>query len=136
MLRLKRNRRRQYLVLLADDDPSILDALTLALRSDGFRVLKAHDGPSALKLAHARHPDLLVLDWHMPGLDGLDVCRSLRAHANPQVHKMPILLATAKSGPENTATGFRAGATDYLTKPLVLSNFRARVHTWLLRTAH
>jgi CheY-like chemotaxis protein len=120
-------------VLIADDDPDIVRLLTLTLRQEGFRLLSANDGESALRLARAERPDLVLLDWQMPGLDGLAVCRALRAEEDPRLRDVPVVLLTAQAGAENTAAGFEAGVTDYLTKPFMPPHVRTRVRAWLLR---
>ena len=120
-------------IVLADDDPDILRLLTMTLRSEGFRLLTATDGDSALEMARAERPDLLLLDWNMPGCSGLDVCRVLRAESDPRLRDVPVVMLTAQGRAEETAAGFAAGVTDYVTKPFKPSYVRSRVHTWLLR---
>jgi CheY-like chemotaxis protein/phosphoribosyl 1,2-cyclic phosphodiesterase len=122
-------------ILLVDDDPDILRLLTLTLRPEGFRLLSAGDGHAALDIARAEHPDLLLLDWNMPGLNGLQVCRALRAESDPDLRNVPVVLLTANVSAEDTAAGFTAGVTDYLTKPFKTAHIRARVHVWLRRKA-
>jgi two-component system phosphate regulon response regulator PhoB len=107
--------------------------LTLALEQDEFRVVTASDGEAALRLARLEHPDLILLDWRMPSADGMDVTRQLRNEPDPALRDVPVVLITAQSGPENTAAGFAAGVTDYLTKPFRAAHVRARVQAWLLR---
>jgi CheY-like chemotaxis protein/ribonuclease BN (tRNA processing enzyme) len=120
-------------ILVADDDPAIVMLLRASLESDGFRVVTAGDGAAALDLARAERPDLLLLDWQMPGLSGVEVTRALRRDVDPEVRALPVVLITAQSGAENTAAGFAAGVTDYLTKPFRPAHVRARVRAWLLR---
>jgi len=120
-------------VLIADDDPGILLLLQTTLRNEGFRLLTASDGESALDLARQERPDLMLIDWHMPGRDGLSVCQAVRADPDPGFRKTPIVLVTAQAGAENTAMGFAAGVTDYLTKPFVPLHVRTRVRSWLMR---
>jgi CheY-like chemotaxis protein/phosphoribosyl 1,2-cyclic phosphodiesterase len=121
-------------VLIADDDPAILLLLETTLRDEGLRLLTAGDGEVALRIARRERPDLILIDWHMPERDGLSVCRELRADADPKLHDVPIVLITAETGPANTAAGFAAGVTDYLTKPFVPPHVRTRVRSWLMRT--
>lgn len=123
-------------VLIADDDPTIVKLLTATLRPEGFRLLTASDGASALRIARAERPALILLDWNMPGLGGLDVTRTLRAETDPYLSTVPVVLITAEAGTENTATGFAAGVTDYLTKPFKPPLVRARVRAWLQRKKH
>jgi CheY-like chemotaxis protein/phosphoribosyl 1,2-cyclic phosphodiesterase len=120
-------------LLLVDDDPDIIRLLTLTLRDEGFRLLTAHSGEAALGLARAERPDLILLDRVMPGCDGLDVCRALRAEADPRLRAVPIVLLTGQVAAEETAEGFAAGADDYVTKPFKPTHVRSRVHAWLVR---
>jgi CheY-like chemotaxis protein/phosphoribosyl 1,2-cyclic phosphodiesterase len=120
-------------ILVVDDDPTIARLLTLALEQDGFRVVTASDGTTALDRARVELPALILLDWQIPGADGIEVTRALRAHANPLLRDVPVVLITAQSGADNTAAGFAAGVTDYLTKPFRPAHVRARVQAWLQR---
>jgi CheY-like chemotaxis protein/phosphoribosyl 1,2-cyclic phosphodiesterase len=120
-------------ILLVDDDPDILRLLTMTLRPEGYRLLSASDGNAALEIARAERPDLLLLDWNMPGRSGLEVCRALRAASDPDLRDVPVVLLTAQVGAKDTAQGFAAGVTDYVTKPFKPAHIRARVHTWLRR---
>jgi len=122
-----------HTILVADDDPTIVRLLTLALEQDGFRVVTANDGKTALHLARVERPALILLDWQMPGADGMEVTRALRGEADPFLRNVPLVLITAQSGAENTAVGFAAGVTDYLTKPFRPAHVRARVQAWLMR---
>jgi CheY-like chemotaxis protein/phosphoribosyl 1,2-cyclic phosphodiesterase len=122
-------------ILVADDDPAIVKLLVLTLEGDGFRVIAANNGQSALTLARTARPALVLLDWHMPGLSGVDVTRALRADDDPHLRAMPVVLITGDTRAENTASGFAAGVTDYLTKPFRPAHVRARVRAWLLRRA-
>lgn len=120
-------------ILVADDDPTIVRLLTIALETDGFRVVTAGDGRTALELARREHPSLILLDWQMPGADGMEVTRALRGDPNRALRDVPVVLITAQSGADNTAAGFAAGVTDYLTKPFRPAHVRARVQAWLMR---
>jgi CheY-like chemotaxis protein/phosphoribosyl 1,2-cyclic phosphodiesterase len=120
-------------ILLVDDDPDIVRLLTMTLRPQGYRLLSASDGNTALEIARAVHPDLLLLDWNMPGRNGLEVCHALRAGSDPDLRDVPVVLLTAQVGAEDTAAGFAAGVTDYVTKPFKPAHIRARVHVWLRR---
>jgi len=122
-----------HTILVADDDPTIVQLLRLALESDTFRVVEANDGPTALRLAHQERPALILLDWQMPGADGMEVTRTLRNGDDLALRDVPVVLITAQGGAENTAAGFAAGVTDYLTKPFRPAHVRARVQAWLLR---
>jgi CheY-like chemotaxis protein len=120
-------------ILLVDDDPDILRLLTMTLRPEGYRLLSASDGNAALEITRAERPDLLLLDWNMPGRNGLEVCRVLRTESDPNLRNVPVVLLTAQVGAEDTAAGFAAGVTDYVTKPFKPAHIRSRVHTWLRR---
>jgi CheY-like chemotaxis protein len=120
-------------ILVVDDDPDIVRLLTMTLRPEGFRLLSATDGNDALEIARAERPDLLLLDWKIPGRNGLEVCRALRAESDPDLRNVPVVLLTAQVGAEDTAEGFAAGVTDYVTKPFKPAHIRSRVHVWLRR---
>ncbi len=122
-----------HVILVADDDPVILELLKSTLRSDAFRLYTATDGETALRIARAVRPSLILLDWLMPGLDGTEVTRALRAEPDAYFHAVPIVLLTAEASPEKTQEGFAAGITDYLTKPFRAPFVRARVGAWLER---
>jgi CheY-like chemotaxis protein/phosphoribosyl 1,2-cyclic phosphodiesterase len=122
-----------HVVLIADDDPVILELLKATLRSDAFRLYTATDGETALNIARSVRPSLILLDWLMPGLDGTDVTRALRAESDPYFRDVPIVLITAEAGAAKTQEGFAAGVTDYLTKPFKAPFVRARVRAWLER---
>ena len=121
-------------VLIVDDEPDIVGLLMAALRPEGFQLLSASDGETALALARAERPALILLDWMMPGRTGLEVCRALRAEADLQLRQVPVVLLTSRAEEADIAAGFAAGATDYLTKPFKLSYVRSRVRSWLLRS--
>ena len=122
-----------HVVLIADDDPVILELLKTTLRSDAFRLYTATDGETALNIARSVRPSLILLDWLMPGLDGTDVTRALRAESDPYFRDVPIVLITAEASAAKTQEGFAAGVTDYLTKPFKAPFVRARVRAWLER---
>ncbi len=119
-------------VLVADDEPDVLLLLTRTLRSENFDLITASDGEAALLLARKEFPDLILLDWHMPRLDGLAVSRMLRAESDPRLRGVPIVLITASAGVEDMDAGFAAGVTDYLTKPFTPAHLRTRARAWLL----
>ena len=99
-------------------------------------MLKATNGESALRLARQEHPTLILLDLYLPGIDGLAVCRILRAEPAPHLRNVPIvMLSGVKLHETDLVEAFRAGATDYLTKPVKPTLVRSRVRAWLLRTA-
>jgi CheY-like chemotaxis protein/phosphoribosyl 1,2-cyclic phosphodiesterase len=122
-------------VLIVDDAPDVVSVLMRALQNEGLRLLSAEDGQSALDIARAERPDLILLDWILPVRDGLEVLRTLRAERDPKLRDVPIVLITGQTEPEHIATGFGAGATDYLTKPFKVAHVRSRVRGWLLRAS-
>jgi DNA-binding response OmpR family regulator len=102
-------------VLIADDEDSALELVRVTLEDERVRVVAAHDGVAALALADEIAPDLVLLDVNMPGHDGVEVCRRLRADA--RFARTPIVMLTAAARPEDVRRGLEAGATEYLTKP-------------------
>jgi two-component system, OmpR family, response regulator MprA len=115
-------------ILVADDDPQIRDFLKRGLAYEGYTVDMAEDGQQTLDLALANPPDLAILDVMMPGLDGLEVARRLRAGS-----EVPILLLTARGATTDKVAGLDAGADDYLVKPFALDELLARVRAHLRR---
>ncbi len=109
-------------VLVVDDDRRILDMLRRTLAYEGYRVVTAVDGNEALQKALAEPPDLVVLDWLMPGLNGIEVARRLRA-----ADDVPILMLTARDAVEDRVEGLDSGADDYLVKPFAPSELLARL---------
>jgi two-component system, OmpR family, response regulator MprA len=117
-------------VLVVDDDVKVRESIDRALRANSFDVQLAEDGVAALaKIKHGSF-DAVVLDVMMPGLDGIAVCRSLRADGN----NLPILMLTARSAVADRVTGLEAGADDYLIKPFALEELLARLRALLRRT--
>ena len=115
-------------VLVVDDDVKTVELVKLYLNRDGYRVLTAYDGVEALRLAQESLPDLIVLDIMLPGLDGLEVCRTLRAESD-----VPIIMLTAKTTDQDKLTGLNLGADDYVTKPFSPRELAARVRAILRR---
>ncbi len=118
-------------VLVAEDDPDISEPLVRALSREGYEVTHVTTGPAALQGALAGTTDLLVLDLGLPGMDGLDVCRSLRTSGST----LPVLVLTARTGMPDLVVGLDAGADDYVAKPFRLAEFLARVRVQLRRGA-
>jgi two-component system response regulator MprA len=116
-------------LLLADDDRAIREALVRALALEGYDVVQAADGAQALSLIESSQPDLAVLDVMMPNVDGLTVCRVVRAERN----RLPILMLTARTETADRVAGLDAGADDYLSKPFDLDELLARVRALLRR---
>jgi len=102
-------------VLIADDEPHVVELVRVTLEDDRVRVFEAADGQTALAVAEALAIDLVLLDVHLPDLSGLDVCRALRA--NPRVAAARIVMLTAAAQQDDVMRGLAAGADDYLTKP-------------------
>src|SRR5256885_4835132 len=117
-------------ILVVDDDRKTVDLLRLYLEKDGYQVLTAHDGRQALDLTRQRRPDLIVLDLMLPNVDGLDVCRILRAES-----KVPIIMLTARTTEDDKLLGLDLGADDYVTKPFSPRELVARVRTVLRRVS-
>ena len=115
-------------ILVIEDETRIADLLRRGLTYESFRVSVAGDGPSGLAIARDDPPDLVILDWMLPGLDGLEVCRRLRA-AGP----VPIIMLTAKESVPDRVAGLNAGADDYMVKPFAFDELLARIHAQLRR---
>ena len=117
-------------ILVADDDDKITAMLRRTLSYEGYGVLTAADGKEALAQAQAHHPDVVVLDWMMPGLDGIEVARRLRA-----AEGMPILMLTARDAIDDRVEGLDSGADDYLVKPFAPAELLARLRSLLRRSS-
>jgi DNA-binding response OmpR family regulator len=117
-------------ILLADDEQAILTLLSYPLRKDGYDVVRASDGREALARFGEGEFDLVVLDVMMPHIDGLEVCRTLRATSS-----VPIIMLTAKAEEIDKVLGLELGADDYITKPFSMREFRSRVKAALRRSA-
>jgi DNA-binding response OmpR family regulator len=117
-------------ILLVDDEESLQKLLTFPLARDGFRVVPAHDGEEALDRFAQERVDLVVLDVMLPKLDGLEVCRRLRATSS-----VPILMLTARDDELDKVLGLELGADDYMTKPFSVREFRSRVRALLRRAS-
>ena len=117
-------------ILVADDDPKVVEVMALYLKRDGYQVLTAGDGRRTLDAVRELHPDLVVLDLMMPDLDGLDVCRILRTETN-----VPIIMLTARSTENDRIQGLDLGADDYVSKPASPREVVARVRAVLRRVA-
>lgn len=121
-------------ILIVDDNPEIVLLLRDLLTHEGYRLLDAADGNAALDTLATNRPDLVLLDWDLPGMNGLDVCRAIRQHTDPAVSGLPVIMVTAMNTPDDTRQGFEAGASDFLTKPFTPAHLRSRVASWLLRS--
>ena len=115
-------------IVVIEDEASIASAVAARLRSEGFTVEIANDGPDGVELCERARPDLVVLDLMLPGLDGLEVCRRIQ-HERP----VPVLMLTARDSETDMVVGLAVGADDYLTKPFSPRELVARVHALLRR---
>ena len=117
-------------ILVIDDEPKIVELCSDYLRAAGFEIITAGDGLQGLALAHSQKPDLIVLDLMLPGMDGLDFCRSLRHDSN-----IPIIMLTARIEETDKLIGLELGADDYMTKPFSPRELVVRVRTVLRRAS-
>lgn len=114
-------------ILIVEDETGIINFLGQGLREEGYEVLAATDGKSGLSLALEQQPDVILLDWMLPGLSGLEICKALRErHAD-----MPIIFLTAKDTIQETIEGLRSGANDYIKKPFSFEELLERIRVQL-----
>ena len=116
-------------VLVVEDDARIRTALRLALEDEGYIALDAHRGEEALDILDREHVDLVILDLMLPGMDGFEVCRSLR-----RLSDVPVVIVTARDDTHDVVAGLEAGADDYVTKPFVVKELAARMRALLRRS--
>ncbi|CAM9716142.1 unnamed protein product [Phaeothamnion confervicola] len=116
-------------ILVVDDEESIIDFVTMALEYEGYEVITASNGRAALELYRTERPQLLVLDWMLPDVDGLQVCREVRA-----LSTVPILMLTARCQLEDKVQGLDSGVDDYLAKPFKMAELQARIRALLRRS--
>ncbi len=116
-------------ILLVDDDPTLLNLLSQYLRENDFDVFEAPNGQAGLRLAYNEHPDLVLLDVMLPGMDGWEVCARLR-----ELSDMPIIMLTAKATEADKLRGFQIGVDDYVTKPFSFAELTARIQAVVGRT--
>jgi two-component system, OmpR family, response regulator MprA len=124
----KMNKETSLTVLLVEDDPSMVALVSLGLRYAGFDVVSAGNGQEGLRLAETCQPDLLIVDWMLPGLDGVSLCKRVRA-----LSEIPIIMITARDSIEDRVTGLDTGADDYIVKPFHIDELLARVRARLRR---
>ena len=117
------------LILIADDQPEITKLVSLSLDSEGFRVITASDGPTALEQLSESNPDVLLLDIMMPGMSGLDVLREVREH-----HPVPVIMLTARGATAQVSEGLNLGADDYVVKPFHPGELAARIRAVMRRS--
>jgi DNA-binding response OmpR family regulator len=120
-------------ILVVDDEKDLVQMVRYNLEQAGYDVIAAHDGKAGLEVALRHRPDAVVLDWMMPGLDGLEVCRQLRADA--RTARLPVIMLTAKAAEPDRVVGLEMGADDYLVKPFSPRELVARVKALLRRRA-
>jgi two-component system alkaline phosphatase synthesis response regulator PhoP len=118
-------------ILVVDDEKDIVDLIAYSLETDGFAVIKAYDGQTALRLVQTEKPSLVLLDLLLPGIKGLDVCRAIRK--NQETQHLPIIMITAMSDTVDRILGLEIGADDYITKPFNVRELIARVRAILRR---
>ena len=116
-------------ILAVDDEPHILKLVAFSLRAGGFEVLEASDGASAIEIARAQQPDLILMDVMMPALNGYDACRLLKADADTA--HIPVVMLTAKTQAAEQKTGLECGALDYICKPFAPKDLVAQVESFL-----
>jgi DNA-binding response OmpR family regulator len=117
-------------ILLVEDEIPLARFIELELSAEGYQISVAHDGITGLTLARESTPDLAILDWMLPGLTGLELCRRLRATGS----KIPVILLTAKDEVSDRVAGLDAGADDYVVKPFSIEELLARIRAHLRRT--
>ncbi len=120
------------LVLVVEDDPALQRLLAFNLRAAGFAVVQAFDGDEALERLLERRPDLVLLDWMLPGRSGLDLCRRIRR--DPELRELPVVMLTARGEETDRVRGLEDGADDYVTKPFSMAELIARLRAVLRRS--
>lgn len=116
-------------ILVVDDDPAISEMLTIVLSAEGFDTVAVTDGALAVETAQREHPDLILLDLMLPGMNGIDICRAIR-----QESAVPIIMLTAKTDTVDVVLGLESGADDYVNKPFKAKELVARIRARLRRT--
>lgn len=118
-------------VLIVEDEPAQREVLSYNLEAEGFRTSKAEDGEEALMMVSEETPDVIVLDWMLPSVSGIEVCRQLKTR--PETKGVPIIMLSARSEEVDKVRGLETGADDYVVKPYSVSELMARVRTQLRR---
>jgi two-component system phosphate regulon response regulator PhoB len=132
--REREEKARMPRVLVVEDEEALAILLRYNLEAEGFEVIEAASGAEAERKAGATCPDLILLDWVLPGLTGIELCRRLRLRA--ETRHIPILLLTAKTEASDRQSGLDAGADDFIIKPFSLSEVLRRIHLVLERSRH
>ncbi|MFM9864745.1 MAG: phosphate regulon transcriptional regulator PhoB [Micropepsaceae bacterium] len=122
---------RKPLILIAEDEASLMTLLRYNIEKEGYRAVEAYDGEEALLVAAEDTPDLVVLDWMLPKVSGIEVCRRLRGRA--ETKNVPIIMLTARGEEADRVRGLDTGADDYITKPFSMTELLARVRAVLRR---
>ena len=128
---LKQSSPRKPVVLVAEDEMPLMTLLRYNLEKEGYRALDASDGEQALMLAAEETPDLVLLDWMMPKVTGIEVCRRLRSRA--ETRNVPIIMLTARGEESDRVRGLDPGADDYITKPFSMTELLARIRAVMRR---
>lgn len=118
-------------ILIVEDEPAQLEMLAYNVEAERFRVLKAADGEEAVLIAEEEAPDLIILDWMLPNLSGIEACRQIKR--KPQTRSIPIIMLTARGQEEDRVRGLDTGADDYVVKPYSVSELMARVRAIIRR---
>lgn len=118
-------------VLVIEDEPAQREVLVYNLRAEGYTVSEADDGDDGLVMVQEVHPDVVILDWMLPGVSGIEVCRRLKT--NSETRKLPIIMLTARGEEADRVRGLETGADDYVVKPYSINELMARVRTQLRR---
>ena len=119
-------------ILIADDEPNQLELMAFNLESAGFSTIRAQNGKEVLKLVEEKNPDLIILDWMMPNMSGIDVCRALRSRFETKL--LPIIILSARSEEGDKLMGLDTGADDYISKPFSPKELISRVKALLRRS--
>ena len=119
-------------ILIADDEPNQLELMAYNLETSGFGIIKPRDGKNALQLIEDHSPDLVILDWMMPTMSGIDLCRTLRSRS--ETKQLPIIILSARSEDSDKSLGLDTGADDYISKPFSPKEFISRVKALLRRS--
>jgi two-component system alkaline phosphatase synthesis response regulator PhoP len=119
-------------ILIVDDEKDIVKMLSYNLKKEGYRTVDAHDGEDALDLAISEHPDLILLDLMLPGIDGLEVCKQLKKES--KTSRIPVIMLTAKTQETDKVVGLELGADDYISKPFSPKELIARIKAVLRRS--
>ncbi len=119
-------------VLVVEDDPSQREVLAYNIRAEGYQVLTAENGDEALLAVKEDQPDLVVLDWMLPNVSGIEVCRQIKK--NTALAKLPVIMLSARSEEDDRVRGLETGADDYVVKPYSVAELLARIRTQLRRT--